>query len=57
MKKYNVMVKVLNYATNTVEWKAVRPTHGTPYVWTKEEAEKYVETYDTGRGALKIQEV
>jgi len=56
-KKYNVMVRVHNCATNQTEWKAVRPTHGTPYVWSKDQAEKYIETHSFCRevGNFKLQ--
>jgi hypothetical protein len=64
-KLYNVMVKTLTPCAecglgHKVTWKPVRPTHGVPYQWTKEVAEKYIETYENyghSRGSLQIKEI
>ena len=50
MKKYNVLVKMEKPCDscgqfNGYEYKPVRPTHGNPYEFTLQEAEKYVKTY------------
>lgn len=56
MKKFHVLVKI-EMAGCGFKWVAVHSTNGSAYEFTKENAEKYLETYSKGRGDLKIQEI
>lgn len=55
-KKYNVLVKIKK-DNGEYEFLPVSPTNGNPYEFTKEECEKYIETYSRNGGEFKIQEI
>lgn len=46
--KYNVLIKTHNidiHGNITTKWKKMKPTNGTAYRFTQEEAQKYIKPY------------
>jgi hypothetical protein len=47
--RYHVQVRVRE-GGDTYAWRRVRPTHGDPYVFTREEGEAYIRSADGAHG-------
>lgn len=52
--RYHVQVKIRDGYSNTFVWRRVRPTNGDPYVFTKEQAEQYIDVHGRQSGRPDI---